>query len=383
MNEELSIYVDHICRMLNNYNKIMVFGAGKVGYEIYRILKKYNIFGGYIDNDETKRKYGFMGENVYSLESVANEKIFFVIAGSEKNSLEMERQLKMQGVINNKNYAMADEFRKRILPIIIFYQFGDLYTNLAQICVTERCTLKCKKCAHACHMVDINSNDMAIEKAIESADNFFSCFDYVGEFVLIGGEPFLYKKLDELIEYIGMHYRDRIGLFSITTNGTIIPNSQLINVCIKHDVTIRISNYSKTLPNLEKQYCRLYEVLRDVQCITWETDNQKSWFDYGFDHKIQKTIEETKKTFESCRTMCREVNGDKYYYCVMAHTVAQNMKLKEGLNDYIIIKKNTNRNTILEFELGYLEKGYLDMCGRCRGKDAENYLIPAAEQVAK
>ena len=59
------------------------------------------------------------------------------------------------------------------------------------------------------------------------------------------------------------------------------------------------------------------------------------------------------------------------------------MKLKEGLNDYIIIKKNTNRNTILEFELGYLEKGYLDMCGRCRGKDAENYLIPAAEQVAK
>lgn len=36
---------------------------------------------------------------------------------------------------------------------------------------------------------------------------------------------------------------------------------------------------------------------------------------------------------------------------------------------------------LLEFNLGYSEKGYLDMCHRCHGIDAVNYPIPIAEQL--
>jgi len=36
---------------------------------------------------------------------------------------------------------------------------------------------------------------------------------------------------------------------------------------------------------------------------------------------------------------------------------------------------------LLESEIGYFEKGYLDMCGMCKGKEAVKYLIPAAERL--
>ena len=60
---------------------------------------------------------------------------------------------------------------------------------------------------------------------------FFFKVDYIQEFVLIGGEPLLYEKLPQVIEYIGSKYRNQINIFSITSNGTILPSKELINVC--------------------------------------------------------------------------------------------------------------------------------------------------------
>ena len=87
------------------------------------------------------------------------------------------------------------------------------------------------------------------------------------------------------------------------------------------------------------------------------------------------------KNFDLCGVSCREISGDKYYYCVMAHTVSKNSKANVGENDYFLIDTTTDKVELLEFECGYSKKGYLDMCSRCRGKAASNYLIPAAEQV--
>jgi hypothetical protein len=117
--------------------------------------------------------------------------------------------------------------------------------------------------------------------------------------------------------------------------------------------------------------------------LTWQTNNEACWFDYGFEEVDRESVEEKKRTFDLCKTPCREINGSHYYYCVMAHTVAKNMKLGIGQQDFMEIGAHTDKNVVLEFELGYSDKGYLDMCGKCRGKEAEKYLIPAAEQVGE
>ncbi len=381
--KELDQYGKNVCAIFDQHSGIYVFGAGFIGSRIRRMLNNFKLFSGFADNNTDKQKNGFENETVYAIEEVVKKKGFIVIAGTDIHITEMGIQLKELGLEENQDFVAYTEFETKWFPVLIYYKFNMLYTNLAQICVTERCTLKCKNCAHACHLVDIKSNDMPIEKAKESADAFFAAFDHVGEFVLIGGEPFLYAHLDEIIAYIGERYISKIDLFTITTNGTILPKASTIDLCKKYGVTIRVSDYSNSIPKLEKQYKRLYEALKEIDCVIWETDKEDSWFDYGFFDVLIEDPQKIQKNFDTCKVTCREVNGNKYYYCVMAHTVAQNSGMNIGEDDYFSLDGKINRKELLEFEVGYSEKGYLDMCGRCRGKAASNYLIPAAEQVKR
>jgi hypothetical protein len=40
-----------------------------------------------------------------------------------------------------------------------------------------------------------------------------------------------------------------------------------------------------------------------------------------------------------------------------------------------------DKKELMEFNMGYSEKGFLDMCRRCNGADDLNYKIPVAEQM--
>ena len=310
-----------------------------------------------------------------------SEKTWIVVAASDKNIREIQSQLNAIGLYEDRDFFLYQQFVNEIFPIISFYYYKKLYVQLAQICLTERCTLKCRKCAHACYNVPNTSEDFSLENAKESADAFFSKFDIVKEFALIGGEPFLYRDIKTIIKYIGKKYRDRIIIFSITTNGTILPDDEIISLCLKYDVTIRISDYSASVPRLKLQYERLYGKLAQNKVIVWKTDAENSWFDYGFEEFDRgDRISDLINAFDQCRTPCREIRGSKYYYCVMARSVADNLGMDIGQQDYIDLATIQDRSILLEFQMGFSDKGYLEMCRYCRGAEAKNYLIPAAEQ---
>lgn len=61
----------------------------------------------------------------------------------------------------------------KFLPVLFVYKYNMLYVDLVQICLTERCTLKCKDCAHGCFAVDAKSEDLSLDMAKKSADSFF------------------------------------------------------------------------------------------------------------------------------------------------------------------------------------------------------------------
>ena len=378
---ELDEYAKNVCDIFSLYKKIVLFGAGNIGSRIRRVLVEYDILAGYVDNDVEKQKSGVDGEKVFAPDELKDIQAFIVVSVGVEYCDAIKTQLMDMGLYEYRNFITVEEFETKWFPILSYYYFGKLYTNLAQISVTERCTLRCKKCAHACHAVDINLDDMSLDDAKQSADLFFGTFDAVGEFVLIGGEPFLYKYLAELVEYIGQKYRNKIILFTITTNGTIMPADLLLEVCKKYNVVIRVSDYSNTLPRLKEHYAKLYDRIKDMDSIVWETNNENSWIDYGFDDSISKGELDTLRTFDTCKTLCREVKREKYYYCVMAHTVSNNMKLNMGENDYFDLSIKFDKKELLEFEVGYSEKGFLDMCSICRGREAGKFSIPAAEQI--
>ena len=369
------------------HKKVYIFGAGKIGRTTGLTLTALGLLGGYIDNDRERQGIVFLDRPVISLEEYLRfeDEPAIVVACAEKHALEIEKQLKQKRLIRGKDYFFGEEFHNKILPIISALYLDKVYIRLAQITLTERCSLKCKKCAHACYNVDGSAEDMDLLAVYNSADNFFSKVDLVNEFVLIGGEPLLYKHLLQAIEYIGKKYRNQMGVYCITTNGTIVPNQEVLRACQKYQVLFRISNYSKAIPRLKKSQQKLIAALEKYQIEYKLAIEDGNWIDYGFEY-LNKEMDEKKliETFDKCLTPCREVRENKLYFCVMARSVSDNLHLEEGQGDYLDLDKLHGENykrELMEFNLGYSEKGYLDMCHRCHGMDAINYPIPVAEQL--
>jgi len=384
---ELDIEADKLLNNSEKFKHIYIFGAGLIGTQIMLTMCKYGILDGFIDNNEQKQKEGYKGYKVYSLEEYMNiRKGFIVVAVSEKNKSDIMHQLKQVNLTEGEDFCLHTKFVDRVFPIISLYLYHKSYMNLAQICLTERCSLKCKKCAHGCFAVDNRTaQDLTLEQVYKSADSFFSKVDFIQEFVLIGGEPLLYRDLHRAIQYIGEHYRQQIGIFSITTNGTILPDEETMRMCKRYKVLFQISNYSISIPRLKDSYARIADLL-DTQEIDYHlSEAEKEWMDYGFEYVNRNAVqEELIKVFDSCKTPCREVRENRLYFCVMARSVSDNMKFNVGKNDYLdldALQGEQGRKELLEFNLGYSEKGYLDMCNYCHGADVVKYPIPVAEQI--
>ena len=195
----------------------------------------------------------------------------------------------------------------------------------------------------------------------------------------------LYSYLGQAIEYIGKNYRDKINIFSITTNGTIFPSDELLNMCKQYNVLFRVSNYSNAISKLEMQYAKLENIFKNNNVKYRIGKKEKNWMDYGFDYyKRDCSDEELIEVFDACHTSCHEIRENKFYYCVMARSVSDNLNFNVGKDDYLDFNQLTGKNwrrELLEYILGYSEKGYLDMCRYCHGADCYNYLIPAAQQL--
>jgi hypothetical protein len=176
-----------------------------------------------------------------------------------------------------------------------------------------------------------------------------------------------------------------MDIFSITSNGTILPDDKILALCNKYHVLYRISNYESQVPYLKEKYEKLINLL-----VSNGIDNQlgkagQTWMDYGFGYLNRNASEEELiEIFDQCKTPCREVRGNKLYFCVMARSISDNLHYNVGQDDYLDLDQiNTaeDKIEILKFNLGYSEKGYIDMCEHCYGKEAVQHPIPAGVQV--
>ena len=364
---------------------VFLFGAGKLGDDFYRDLSMSSLdIKGYVDNNSIlwgKKKNGVPVVSLQEYMNKYNECLLLISVGAKKR-YEILQQLREIGFSDKHDYIEnVDVFLQRIE----FYVFERLIVPLVQISLTERCTLNCEKCAHACNLVRNDAKDMEIEKAKKTIDDFFAVTDVCKEFVLIGGEPLLYKELPEIVEYIGNKYRDRIQVLSITTNATLMPSDELLKECRKNRVLFRISNYSKTLPYLCEKINRLKQALEDNSIEYILSDETQEWMDYGFDYYDRGDDPKVlRNAFNACRTVCHEIRDGRFYYCVMARAVSENMSLDVGQDDYlsIDIKENDDiKKKLFLYVQGCLPKGYLEMCRFCHGKESEKYPIPAAIQM--
>lgn len=129
-------------------------------------------------------------------------------------------------------------FKKLIFPI--FSPF--LIIPYVEMAVTTRCSLKCKDCSSLIQYYS-NPKDFSYDAIILWINGFVKCVDYIEMFRILGGEPLLHKELVAILNYLDNE--PKIRSIQLVTNGTLLPNSDLITVLKRKKLSVYISNYGE------------------------------------------------------------------------------------------------------------------------------------------
>ena len=325
------------------------------------------------------------------------------VKGNIKNalsyvSLPEEKLLKGKKIICNyksrKKYVLILESAIRLgykegidffqgevfLAIWHLYVEKKLYIDRIEIILTSACTLRCEKCI--AFIPYFKSSKIAeLNQLIKDADLLFSRVDYVRKLKLLGGDGFLYPHIIEYIEYLSNNYRDRIGEIRIGTNGTIIPNKNLLNICRSENIIVDVSDYRNAVPEKSKidELIRLFEISR-VKYDIKRTGEQ--WLDIVFPNSNFTIKEEdVEEHFHKCAMFCRNFMDGKLYFCCSNCAAVYAGMFPSNENDYCDFKCSVSKKEILEFELGYSELGHTTLCNVCQGCSEE--ANPNKVEVAK
>jgi organic radical activating enzyme len=292
---------------------------------------------------------------------------------------EIVGQLESRGLKYNENI-----FDRRFYQLYMWYREKMLCAPTCSLAVTERCTLKCRYCKVLTPYID-KPEDIALPEIKSDVDLFFAAFDYVCDFELFGGEPFLHPRLDEVIAYICENYREKFGMLKILTNGTISPSDRVMSAVKKYGVRLSISDYTETLAHLKPNLDALLESVKR-NGIDYELRKRvKWWIDYGREYidRSGATDEEISELFDACNIKCRLLKNGFYYNC-QDDGFAYRAGIAENNSGFPLLNAVEIKPVLLEYECGFSDKGYVDLCRKCNGYLTINdNFIPVAEQLER
>lgn len=376
---------DAIAKDLKHFQRIYIYGNGYEGKNVLEAVSFLGIEIYFVDRDKEKRLSKICGvetlsPELFQQEIENSEKTFIVVyAVSRYHYLYLSKDMMGKGYRENLDFFSSDVFLRLYLPIISVYMFDKLYIQQLSQMVTTRCSLKCRDCMMSIPYLKEKS-DVSLEKLKCDADILFSKVDFIQFYGPGGGEIMLYPQLDEFLTYILKKYRQKIGTMLLITNGTVYPGEKLIKVLQEYDMSIRISNY-ENINGWTESKNRLVKVCREnrINCYEQKVD---AWIDMDWDGNFPQTCT-AQDMFEQCDMSCREFVDGIEYYCMHGRyaNIARSLYdvNEEGIN---FMDNSVNKKMIMEYNLGYLEKGYLNICARCKGYFGINQTkIPVAEQL--
>ena len=367
-NEELQ---GQICDSNQAY---YIWGAGVAGVHFYQCVSEEPIrIIGFLDS----RKTGICeGLPIFEPEQVQGDLETKVIIATLDYVEEIEAYLKALGKVEYRDYYYSNDF----LEYYMMYKHRKLYSHHLNIHVTDKCSYRCKACSVYIPYIK-NPRHMPLEMVIDGIKNYFSVVDYVMELHILGGEPMLYPSLKEIVTFIGENFRDRICEFAIATNGTILPDRELCELCNKYQVFFTISDYSHS-----DRFCKNTNISGVVDRleqagVSYRLGTKSQWFEFEINDENMVNDEIARKRYDECFFRNRVLKGNIMYYCHHEAGAAWAGKMREedaSSIDLCSVKKLQ----FMLFDLGKKEQRCLEYCYRCNGYERVNHsFIPAAEQL--
>lgn len=238
-----------------------------------------------------------------------------------------------------------------------------------ELVVTTRCSLRCKHCANLMPYY-APAYDIPAGKLYDSIDKLMELADEVVALKVLGGEPFLYKEIADVIEYLA---GKKIHRIVVATNGTVMCTEPVIRALKKDNVTVDVSDYG--YGNVKK-LCRLFR----KNGIHFTYNSQKQWYDIGDMNCRNRTPSQLQTQFRQCFFRCRDIFNGYLYQCPRsAH--GEDLKLVKHVQgerfnlDYQ--DRESARVQLMDF---YWRKKYISACGHCDMGYGDLKTVPAGEQ---
>ncbi len=369
---------DGVYDNISKRNKYYLYGAGDYGSLFYSMVKNDLNILGFIDSN--KKEKTMCGLHVYSLEDIKlTEDVAIIVTASQFARIGIISKLKELGYKQNDEYYIIEVF----LSVYYAYNHGRVYFTNISMLPSTLCNLNCECC--------LNFNQFAkkpdirpIEKVKEDIDLFFSAVDKVMLYHFSGGETFLYKDAVEVIKYLCVNYRHRIGDLRMITNGTIVPKDEVLQALSVYDFELYIDDYREAVPQFSDKFDMLISKLQEFK-IRYRINKDSAWIDLAPTKTDNSHFSESEliRHFDTCSQSWQELRDGKLYSCNYdgyATVAGINAPQVEEIYDLRTYTKDKVKE-IVEFRLGYNNKGYTNLCTHCRGFREENHvtMMPAKQ----
>ena len=363
---------DETYQAMQKVRKFYLFGAGDYGTQFLNIIQNEISIEAYLDHNTQKQINGVNGLPCLDPSTVTPEPgIGIIVTMSQIARVQPITELEKRGFKRNENFFVIEEF----LSVYFAYRYNKVYFTSISFLPSTVCNLNCRNC--------LNFNPFAkkffirkLDDLKKDVDQFFKCVDRIMLFHVSGGEPLLYKYTVDIIEYIDENYGDRIDKLRTVTNGTVVPSDEILEKLGHCNIEITVDDYRGAVPEYRENFDKLISKLEEYN-IKYYINKVDSWIDLAPEKTDFSSLSEEQMIahMDSCSQSWQELRDGKLYSCNYAAyaTVAGITGNQDFEETYDLTKYTPDKlNELIEFRLGYTDRGYTNFCRKCRGFTPEN-----------
>lgn len=243
------------------------------------------------------------------------------------------------------------------------------------VSVTNQCSLRCRDCNNLMPYCK-DKFTIDVKEQIRDLEKLLSYVDEIINVEVIGGEPFVYRQLPELLQYVCDS--PKIKFVEITSNGTILPPEEILDLLKNPKVCVLLSDYGKVN---SKKANRTYKYLKQNQICVQNLKNRE-WIQAGNIERRKKSKMRLKYEYFHCnaRKDCRTLYRGRLYVCGRA-PILDELGLLTDDSSFIDIRK-MKADKIIGKKLLYefFKNDYAESCAYCDYSSDFSYWIKSGIQ---
>lgn len=245
------------------------------------------------------------------------------------------------------------------------------------ISLSNRCSLRCRDCNNLIPYA-AEKYDRPVAEQIKDLEKLLKVADRICNVELIGGEPFLYRNLPDVLAFVLKS--SQIDQVEITTNGTIMPSEELIRLLRNDKLVVVFSDYGNI--NKKSEIIREKLISAGIQVTNLRNDK---WYNAGGMEKRGKSIERIRYEFAmcECKDVCRTLYRGKLYVCGRAPILHELGKLSSHIDFLELDKLPEDKTGAKRIIKRFFCNKYAESCDFCDyASDSVKY-VPSGIQLER